>query len=116
MWIPGQALSQEIVKFFISALGNNEIKTELKKQIRIEIDTERAKYRGKVQTYDSLTSGSVNTQARMAASGYDIYGKTIIDNNNTFTNGNVYQKMKNKIIYGKTPEQGYRNTGGRSIV
>ena len=116
MWIPGQALSQDIVKFIVAALGNTEVKAELTKQIRVQIDTERAKYRGKTQTYDSLTSGDVNMQARMAASGYDTYGKTIIDNNNIFTNGNIYKKMKNKIVYGRAPEEGYRNTGGKSIV
>ena len=50
MWIPGQALSQEIVKFIIAALGNTEVKAELSKQIRVEIDVEKTKYRGKVQT------------------------------------------------------------------
>lgn len=116
MWIPGQALSKDVIDFMIAALNCTEVKAELAKQIRVEIDVERSKYKGNRQTYESLTSGDVNTQARKAVSGYDSYGKVVITDNNGFNNGSVYQKMKNKIIYGKTPEEGYRNRGGMSIV
>lgn len=51
----------------------------------------------------------------MAASGYDTYGKAIIDNNNIFTNGNIYKKMKNKIVYGKTPEEGIGTEAARVL-
>jgi hypothetical protein len=111
MWMPGQALSKDIVNFIISALNNNEVKAELAKQIRTEMDSQRTKYRGTVQSYDSLTSGNVNMQARMAASGYDVYGNTIIRGNTTASNNNVYKKMKNRIRYGKAPQDGFHNRG-----
>ena len=116
MWIPGQTLSRDIINFMITALNNNEIKAELAKQIRVEMDSQRTKYNGTVQSYESLTSGTVNMQARMAASGYDVYGNTIIKGNTTASNNSVYQKMKNRIRYGKAPQDGFRNYGGYNRV
>jgi hypothetical protein len=116
MWMPGQALSRDIVNFIISALNHNEIKAEISRQVRIEMDNQRTKYNGTVQSYESLTSGNVNMQARMAASGYDVYGRTIISGNHNASNNNVYKKMKNKIRYGRAPENGFRNTGARDQV
>lgn len=120
MWYPGQAVSQEVIKIIVAALNNDEVKAELSKRIRIEIDNERIKrsnYNGNVQSYESLTDGNVNMQAKMAASGYDVYGRTIIQSNNhNATNHNVYKKMKNQIRYGRAPQEGYRNRGGFSIV
>lgn len=111
MFIPGQALGRDIIELFIAALNNNEIKAELSKYIRIEMDSERNKYNGSVQSYDSLTSGNVNMQAKMAASGYDIYGRTILNGNKTATNNSIYRKMKNKIKYKASPQDGYQNRG-----
>lgn len=111
MFIPGQALSRDIINLMIAALNNDEIKAELSKQIRVEMDNERIKYNSTVQSYSSLTSGSVNTQVRMAASGYDVYGNTIIKGNYNASNNNTYKKMKNKIKYGKSPQNGYNNRG-----
>jgi len=117
MWFPGQSVSQEIVNLIIAALNNNEVKAEISKQIRIEMDNQRAKYNGTVQSYSSLTAGNVNMQAKMAASGYDVYGNTIISSNTTVSsNKNVHKKMKNKIHYGKAPRDGYRNRGDYNIV
>lgn len=115
MWIPGQALSQEIVNLIITALNNNEVKAELSRQIRIEMDNQRTKYSGTVQSYESLTAGNVNMQARMAASGYDVYGNTIIKGNRNVSNNNTYKKMKNKIKYGKSPQQGFNNRGNTEM-
>ena len=100
MWYPGQALNREIIQLFIAALNNDEIKAELYKQMKVQMDNERAK-NGSMpkQSYDSLTSGNVNMQARMAASGYDVYGKTIISGNSNANNNNTYKRMKNKIKY-----------------
>lgn len=89
MWYPGQAVSQEVIKLIVAALNNDEVKAELSKRIRIEMDNERIKrgnYNGNVQSYESLTSGNVNMQAKMAASGYDVYGRTIIQSNHNATN------------------------------
>ena len=116
MWYPGQAVNQEIVNLILAALNNNEIKAELSRQIRVEMDNQRTKYHGTVQSYESLTSGNVNMQARMAASGYDVYGNTIIGGNKNVSNNNTYKKMKNKIKYGKSPHKGYENRGGYNIV
>lgn len=116
MWYPGQGVSQEIVQLILAALNNNEIKAEISRQIRIEMDNERTRYKGAVQSYEALTAGNVNLQAKMAASGYDVYGRTIIAGNASQTNNNVYKKMKNKIRYGKAPQEGYRNRGSFDIV
>lgn len=111
MWFPGQGVSQEIVNLILAALNDKEVKAEISRQIRVEMDNQRTKYNGTVQSYQSLTSGNVNMQAKMAASGYDVYGNTIIRGNKSASNSNTYKKMKNKIKYGKAPQQGYVNRG-----
>lgn len=116
MYLPGQTLSQEIVDFILGALDNDKVKAELSKRIRIEMDNQRTKYNnGNVQSYESLTSGNVNMQAKMAASGYDVYGRTIIQSNSNPNNQNAYKKMKNQIKYGRSPERGYQNRGGFTL-
>lgn len=115
MWLPGQGVSKEIVNLILAALNDNEIKAEISRQIRVELDNQRTKYNGSVQSYASLTSGNVNMQAKMAASGYDVYGNTIISGNRNVSNNNVYKKMRNKIQYGKHPQQ-YENRGGYHVV
>ena len=116
MWIPGQPVNQEIISLIVAALNDTQVKAELSKQIRSEMDNESVQYKGKRQSYESLTSGDVNMQVRKAASGYDTYGRVAITGNNEFNKNNTYKNMKNKIRYGKTPEEGYRNRGGISIV
>lgn len=116
MWFPGQQLNKDIIDLFVTALNNNEVRAELARQIRIEMDSDRNKYNGTVQSYHSLTSGNVNMQARMAASGYDVYGNTIIRGNYNASNNNTYKKMKNRIKYGKSPQDGYINRGEFNIV
>lgn len=116
MWYPGYGVNQELKNLILACLDDREIKAEIARQVRIEIDNERSKYRGNVQSYESLTSGNVNMQAKMAASGYDVYGKTIISGNSNANNNNTYKRMKNKIKYGKSPENGYQNRGGFTIT
>ena len=116
MWYPGHAMSQELIQLFIAAINNVEVQNELRKCIRVELDTQKTKYNGTVQSYESLTSGNVNAQARMAASGYDVYGRTIIGSNANATNQNVYKKIKNQIHYGRSPQEGYRNRGSFSVI
>lgn len=115
MWYPGQGVNDQIVQLIIKAMDDERVKNELSKRIRIELDTQRAKYKGSVQSYESLTSGNVNMQAKMAASGYDVYGKTIIAGNSKADNNNTYKRMKNKIKYGRSPENGYQNRGGFTL-
>ena len=116
MWYPGYGVNQELKNLILACLDDREIKAEIARQVRIEIDNERSKYRGNVQSYESLTSGNVNMQAKMAASGYDVYGRTIISGNYNANNNNTYKRMKNKIKYGKSPENGYQNRGGFNIT
>ena len=112
-FIPGQGASEEIYNLIMKALDSDKIKNEISRRIRIELDTSRNKYNGQVQSYESLTSGNVNMQARMAASGYDVYGKTIIGSNSHPNNANVYKKMKNKINYGTKGR--YQNNGSQHV-
>ena len=116
MWYPGYGVNQELKNLILACLDDREIKAEIARQVRIEIDNERSKYRGNVQSYESLTSGNVNMQAKMATSGYDVYGRTIISGNSNANNNNTYKKMKNKIKYGRSPENGYQNRGGFTIA
>ena len=116
MWYPGYGVNQELKNLILACLDDREIKAEIARQVRIEIDNERSKYRGNVQSYESLTSGNVNMQAKMAASGYDVYGRTIISGNSNANNNNTYKKMKNKIKYGRSPENGYQNRGGFTMA
>ena len=116
MWYPGYGVNQELIKLILACLDDREIKAEIARQVRVEVDNQRKKYNGSVQSYDSLTSGNVNMQAKMAASGYDVYGRTIISGNLDASNNNTYKKMKNKIKYGRSPENGYQNRGGFTIA
>lgn len=115
LWYPAQILDQETRKLAIAILNDTEVKSELSKQIRVELDNQRTKYKGQVQSYEALTSGNVNMQSRMAASGYDVYGRTLISGNNDASNNSTYRRMKNKIKYGRAPQQGYYNRGSRTI-
>ena len=116
MWYPGYGVNQELKNLILACLDDTEIKNEIAKQVRIEVDNQRKKYNGTIQSYESLTSGNVNMQAKMAASGYDIYGRTIISGNSNANNNNIYKRMKNKIKYGRSPENGYQNRGGFTIA
>lgn len=116
MWYPGYGVNKELVKLVLACLDDTEVKAEIARQVRIEVDNERKKYKGSVQSYESLTSGNVNMQAKMAASGYDVYGRTIISGNSNASNNSTYKRMKNKIKYGRSPENGYQNRGGFTIT
>lgn len=107
-------LNKEFIKMVIMSLGDQQVKAEISRQIRVEMDNEKNKnigstYSQPFQTYNSLTSGNVNLQARMAASGYSVYGETTIDGNKPLTNKNAYQRMKNKIKYGRKGQNGFNN-------
>lgn len=122
MWFPGQAfrqVSQDIVELFIAALNHEQVKAEIAKQTRVEIDNYTKKSMSSTaygsQSYASLISGDVNMQMRMAASGYDVYGKTIITGNGPIKNDNAFKKMKNKIRYGRAPQNARLNRGAYSI-
>lgn len=119
MYIPGKRLSDDLIEIFLTALNDDKIKAEVHKAVRTEMDNERMKNLNggqKMQSYASLTSGDVNMQQRMAASGYDIYGRTLITGNYNATNQNVYKKMKNKIKFGRAPQSGFGNRGKFTMI
>ena len=103
-------------------IKSENFKADLSTYIRMEIEASKAKYSAgnnpNTLSYDMLTRGNVNMQARMAANGYDVYGRTILQSNsNTGSNKNIYSTMKNRINYGKNPAvNDYRNRGQRSII
>ena len=87
----------------------------------MEIEASKTKYSkdnfGGTLSYDMLTRGNVDMQAKLAASGYDVYGRTLIPSNNSLgSNANIYKKMKNKINYGPSPARGYENRGQFSFA
>jgi hypothetical protein len=98
-----------------------DFKKQLSNYIRMEIEASKTKYSkenaGNTLSYDMLTRSNVDMQAKMAASGYDVYGRTLIPSNNSLgSNKNIYQNMKNKINYGRSPSMGYENRGQRSFA
>ena len=112
MFVPYQKLSEDVISLFLAAFADDRVKEALSERIRIEIDTQRTKYNGDRQSYNSLTSGTVNLQTRMAASGYDVYGRVMLDADRSAENVNAYKKMKNQIHYGRNPETApYTNRG-----
>lgn len=115
--IGGLGLDRATAQYIINViLQDRDVKAELAKQIRVETSTAKNKYsQYSRSSFDELTSGDVNLQVRMAQSGYDVYGRTILSGHTDTSNSNVYKKMKNKIRYGKRPENGYQNRGSHSI-
>ena len=112
-------LTQGEINMFLSAFQNNYVKAELAKQVRMQIDQRASQYNGKVQSYDALIAGDVNMQNRLAASGYDVYGRTVIASKKTvYDNNNIYKKIKNKLRYrtGNAPDTGYQNRGNFTIA
>jgi hypothetical protein len=115
--IGGLGLDRATAQYIINViLQDREVKAELAKQIRIETETHKNKYsQYNRASFDALTSGDVNLQYRMAQSGYDVYGRTILSGHTDTSNRNLYKNMKNKIRYGKRPENGYQNRGGFTL-
>ena len=115
--VGGLGLDRATANYIINViLQDRDIKAELAKQIRIETETHKNKYsQYNRASFDALTSGDVNLQYRMAQSGYDVYGRTILSGHTDTSNRNLYKNMKNKIRYGKRPENGYQNRGGFTL-
>lgn len=103
-------------------IKSQDFKTELSNYIRIEIEANKHKYstanNSNTLSYDMLTRGNVNMQAKMAANGYDVYGRTILQSNTpTGNNKSILNTMKNRINYGRNPAtHDYGNKGSRRIV
>lgn len=121
MYTPFDSQKKIIETMIMDFMKSQEFKAEMSKQVRMEIEASKAKYsrenNSNTLSYEMLTRGNVNMQAKLAANGYDVYGKTLIPSNDAVgSSKNVYNKMKNKINYGSSPSKGYTNTGQRSFA
>lgn len=121
MYMPFDSQRKEMENLIWNIIKSPDFKNQLSTYIRMEIEASKNKYSkdnaGNTLSYDMLTRGNVNMQAKMAASGYDVYGRTLIPSNNSLgSNKNIYQNMKNKINYGRSPSMGYENRGQRSFA
>lgn len=121
MYMPFDSQRKEMENLIWNIIKSPDFKNQLSTYIRMEIEASKNKYSkdnvGNTLSYDMLTRGNVDMQAKMAASGYDVYGRTLIPSNNSLgSNKNIYQNMKNKINYGRSPSMGYENRGQRSFA
>lgn len=120
MYYPGMNAQYQLNDLAKALMNNEEFKKEISNYIRLEIQSSKnssPRQNTSSLSYDMLTRGTVNMQARMAANGYDVYGKTIISSNqSSFRNDNHIKKMKNKINYGSNPADGKENRGSYKIV
>lgn len=121
MYMPFDSQRKEMENLIWDIIKSPDFKNQLSTYIRMEIEASKNKYSkdntGNTLSYDMLTRGNVDMQAKMAASGYDVYGRTLIPSNNSLgSNKNIYQNMKNKINYGRSPSMGYENKGQRSFA
>lgn len=121
MYMPFDSQRKEMENLIWNIIKSPDFKNQLSTYIRMEIEASKNKYSkdnaGNTLSYDMLTRGNVDMQAKMAASGYDVYGRTFIPSNNSLgSNKNIYQNMKNKINYGRSPSKGYENKGQRSFA
>ena len=121
MYLPFSPETKTIETLIWSVIKSQDFKNEMSNYIRMEVEASKTKYTKEnhvgTLSYSMLTRGSVDMQAKMAASGYDVYGKTLIPSNKSLgSNDNIYKKMKNKINYGSSPSRGYENRGQRSYA
>lgn len=121
IYTPFDGQKKALEELIWNIIKSPDFKNQLSNYIRMEIEASKTKYSkdnfGGTLSYDMLTRGNVDMQAKMAASGYDVYGRTLIPSNNSVgSNKNIYQKMKNKINYGRSPSAGYENKGQRSFA
>ena len=121
MYMPFDSQRKEMENLIWDIIKSPDFKNQLSTYIRMEIEASKNKYSkdnaSNTLSYDMLTRGNVDMQAKMAASGYDVYGRTLIPSNNSLgSNKNIYQNMKNKINYGRSPSMGYENKGQRSFA
>lgn len=121
MYLPFDAQRREIENLIWSVIKSNDFKNELSHYIRLEIEASKSRYlkenAGNTLSYDMLTRGNVDMQAKLAASGYDVYGRTLIPSNNSLgSNKNIYKNMKNKINYGRSSSEPFENRGQYSFA
>ena len=120
-YTPFDAQKQQLKNLILQIIREPDVKSELSNYIRMEIEASKSKYSkenyGGTLSYDMLTRGNVDMQAKLAASGYDVYGRTLLPSNKSLgSNKNIYINMKNKINYGRSPSKAYENRGQRSFA
>ena len=120
MYMPFDYQKKQLEALIMEVIKGPEFKTQLSNYIRLELEASKSKYsrenNSNTLSYEMLTRGNVDMQSKLAASGYDVYGRTLIQSNNYVgSNKNIYQKMKNKINYA-SPSKGYTNNGQRSFA
>ena len=120
MYLPFSPETKAIETLIWSVIKSQDFKNEMSNYIRMEVEASKTKYTKEnhvgTLSYSMLTRGSVDMQAKMAASGYDVYGKTLIPSNKPITNDNVYKNMKNKINYGRSSSKPHENRGQYSFA
>lgn len=121
LYTPYDAQKKQLEELIWSVIKSPDFKAQLSNYIRMEVEASKTKYSkenfGGTLSYEMLTRGNVDMQAKMAASGYDVYGRTLIPSNNSYgSNKNIYQNMKNKINYGRSPSKEYENRGQFSFA
>lgn len=119
-YTPFQTQRDQLHQLIQQIIQDPSFKNQISAYIRMEIEASKAKYSkenyGGTLSYDMLTRGNVDMQAKMAASGWDVYGRTLIPSNKPMTNNNVYKNMKNKINYGRSSSKPYENRGQYSFA
>lgn len=120
LYTPFQTQRDQLQELIHQIIQDPSFKNQISAYIRMEIEASKSKHSkenyGGTLSYDMLTRGSVDMQAKMAANGYDVYGKTLIPSNKPMTNNNVYKNMKNKINYGRSSSKPYENRGQYSFA
>lgn len=119
-YTPFQTQRDQLHQLIQQIIQDPSFKNQMSAYIRMEIEASKSKHSkenyGGTLSYDMLTRGNVDMQAKMAASGYDVYGRTLIPSNKPMTNTNVYKNMKNKINYGRSSSKPYENRGQYSFA
>lgn len=119
-YTPFQTQRDQLHQLIQQIIQDPSFKNQISAYIRMEIEASKTKYSkenyGGTLSYDMLTRGNVDMQAKMAASGWDVYGRTLIPSNKPMTNNNVYKNMKNKINYGRSSSKPYENRGQYSFA
>ena len=96
MYMPFDSQRKEMENLIWDIIKSPDFKNQLSTYIRMEIEASKNKYSkdntSNTLSYDMLTRGNVDMQAKMAASGYDVYGRTLIPSNCFFTNPTSFNK------------------------
>lgn len=116
---PGFDRQRKVIEKIVwNVLKSENFKNELSNYIRLENEAYRTNSSQTTLSYSMLTRGNVNMQSKMAASGYEVYGRTVLKSNkDDYDNKSIYKRMRSRINYGKnTAVHDYGNKGQRSVI